>query len=149
MGKGKQLCTFVLGDLLCGMEVDRVQEVLRFREMTDVPLAPASVRGLINLRGQIVTAIDLRQRLGMEPLPEGGQPMNIVIRVADGMVSLLVDEIRDVLEVDERLYEPPPESIDDALKQLVRGVYKLEKRQLLLQLDLDRMLDVEHMGEVT
>src|SRR5690349_10504331 len=95
----RQLCTFTLDDLLLGVEVDRVQEVLRHQEMTRVPLAPRVVRGLINLRGQIVMAIDLRRCLGLPDLPADRSSMSVVLRTEDGPMSLLVDEIRDVVEL--------------------------------------------------
>jgi len=125
-----------------GVEVEQVQEVFRYQEMTKVPLAPQVVRGLINLRGQIITAIDLRQRLGMEPLPEDKFPMNVVVRTKDGVVSLLVDEIADVLEVSEEVYERPPETIPHDVRQLVKGVYKLTDK-LLLILDSEKAVDVD------
>ena len=133
--------TFRLGSLFFGLEVHHVQEVLKYRELTQVPLAPPEVRGLINLRGQIVTAIDLRRRLGLPERSEGMKPMNIVVRSHEGIVSLLVDEIQDVLSVSDDLFEPPPETLDDNTRRLLSGVYKLEKT-LLLRLDLDRVLDI-------
>jgi purine-binding chemotaxis protein CheW len=146
MATRRLLCTFTLDNLLCGIDVERVQEVLRYREMTDVPLAPPEVSGLINLRGQIVTAVDLRCRLGLAPLCDGRLPMNIVARTGDGMVSFLVDEILDVLDVTETEFEPAPEPLGDLLKSLVLGVYKLDKRLLLL-LDTDRLLDIDCAAE--
>jgi purine-binding chemotaxis protein CheW len=100
--------------------------------MTAVPLAPKMVHGLINLRGQIVTAIDLRSRLEMPPLAEGQLPMNVVVRTEDGAVSLLVDEIGDVIEIDGDNFEPPPETLHGVARDLVDGVYKLKERLLLL-----------------
>lgn len=138
----QQYSTFLLGDLHFGVEVLKVQEVIRYQEMTRVPLAAPEVRGLINLRGQIVTAIDLRQRLGL-PARAGDQPpMNVVVRSDDGVVSLLVDEIGDVLEVDEDTFEPAPETLAGSARELVRGVYKL-KGNLLLVLDVERACSVE------
>jgi purine-binding chemotaxis protein CheW len=87
----KQFCTFFLNDLFFGVEVLQVQEVLRCQPMTRVPLSPPTVRGLINLRGQIVTALDLRHRLELPERDAGSQPMNVVVRSDDGAVSLLVD----------------------------------------------------------
>ena len=107
----RQLCTFLLDEMLFGIDVMNVQEVIRYQEMTAVPLASSVVRGLINLRGQIVTAIDLRARLGLPRARRGRAPMNVVVRTDDGVVSLLVDEIGDVLEVDERSYERAPETM--------------------------------------
>ena len=132
MSETKQFCTFYLGNLIFGIEVLQIQEVIRYQEMTSVPLAPAMVRGLINLRGQIVTAIDLRSRLAMEPLPEGRLPMNVVVRTEDGAVSLLVDEIGDVIEIDGDHFEVPPETLHGVARELVDGVYKLKERLLLL-----------------
>ena len=141
MPEQKQFCTFYLDNHMFGVKVEQVQEVFRYQEMTKVPLAPPVVRGLINLRGQIITAIDLRQRLGMGPLPEGKLPMNVVVRTKDGVVSLLVDEIADVLEVSEDVHERPPETIPDEVRQLVLGVYKLSGK-LLLILDSEKAVDV-------
>jgi purine-binding chemotaxis protein CheW len=132
MSETKQFCTFFLGDLIFGIEVLEIQEVIRYQEMTAVPLAPKMVHGLINLRGQIVTAIDLRSRLEMPPLAEGQLPMNVVVRTEDGAVSLLVDEIGDVIEIDGDNFEPPPETLHGVARDLVDGVYKLKERLLLL-----------------
>ena len=137
----KQFCTFFLNDLFFGVEVLQVQEVLRCQPMTRVPLSPPTVRGLINLRGQIVTAIDMRRRLGLPPRNGEQAPMNIVVRTQDGAVSLLVDEIGDVLDMDAAAYERPPQNLDPAAKDLIRGVYKLKDR-LLLVLDEERTVDL-------
>ena len=143
MADTKQFCTFYLGDLFFGVEVEKVQEVFRYQEMTRVPLAPSVVRGMINLRGQIITAIDLRCRFAMEGWPEDKLPMNVVVRTEEGVVCLLVDEIGDVLEVPEGNYEPPPDTIDTVTRDLVLGVYKLEG-SLLLILDTKKAVHVEY-----
>ena len=135
----KSYCTFRLGDLFFGVEVLDVQEVIREQQMTGVPLASSEIRGLMNLRGQIVTAIDLRERLRL-PCSEGQATMNVVVRGSDGAVSLLVDEIGDVMEVSDDEYEPPPETLDGVPRELIRGTYKLADH-LLLVLDTDRVLD--------
>jgi len=137
MSQTKQYCTFYLHGLYFGVEVLAVQEVLRHQPMTRVPLASATVQGLINLRGQIVTAIDLRLRLELPPRADGQLPMNVVIRHADGAVSLLVDEIGEVLEMADDGLERPPETIRGAARELIKGVYKLKER-LLLILDTDK-----------
>lgn len=138
----QQYCTFWLGDLFLGIEVLKVQEVLRGQAMTRVPLAPRSVHGLINLRGQIVTAIDLRERLELPPLASDKPPMNVVVRTEDGAVSLLVDEIGDVLEVTDTQYEDPPETLPPAARELINGVFKLPER-LLMILDIERALSLD------
>ncbi|MEZ5419442.1 MAG: chemotaxis protein CheW [Vicinamibacterales bacterium] len=144
----RQFATFLLDEYYFGVEVLRVQEVIRYQDMTHVPLAPNVVQGLINLRGQIVTAIDLRRRLELPDRADGIQPMNVVVRTSDGVVSLLVDEIGDVLETQQADFEPAPETINGAARELVTGVYKLKDR-LLLALDVERAtsLDSEHVAE--
>lgn len=142
MNDERQYCTFFLGDLYLGVEVVKVQEVLRYQEMTHVPLAPGAVRGLINLRGQIVTALDMRTRLGLPPRAADQQPMNVVIRDDDGAISLLVDEIGDVVEVDGARFERPPETVNGMASGLLQGVYKLEG-QLLLILDVEKAASLD------
>lgn len=127
MARTSQFCTFYLDKLLFGVELKGVQEVIRSLDMTKVPLAPAVVSGLINLRGQIVTAVDLRRRLGMEPHPPGMRAMNIVVRSEDGAVSLLVDEIGDVIEVEEETFEEPPQTMEARMRSLITGVHKLDR----------------------
>jgi purine-binding chemotaxis protein CheW len=133
----QQFCTFLLDRSLFGVPVPLVQEVIRYQPMTPIPLAPRAVEGLINLRGQIVVAIDLRRRLGLESRPEGKLPMNVVVRTADGVVSLLVDEIGDVIEVEESTFEAAPETLRGAVRFMILGVHKLEGRLLHL-LDTDQ-----------
>ena len=137
MAKTQQFCTFFLKDQFFGVPVQQVQEVIRFQQMTRVPLVPEVIRGLINLRGQIVMALDLRRRFGMEERPDSQLPMNVVVRTGDGAVSFLVDEIGDVLEADEENFELPPETLQGQARELVRGVYKLQDR-LMLVLDTER-----------
>ena len=136
-----QLCTFFLDNQMFGVDVQCVQEVIRYQEMTDVPLAPDAVCGLINLRGQIVTAIDLRKRLQLPERPEGQLPMNVVVRGDDGAISLLVDQIGDVQEIDEDNFEPPPDTLRGISRSLVRGAYKMKDR-LLLILDAEAAMHV-------
>lgn len=123
-----QYCTFYLDGLLFGVELKSVQEVVNSHDMTQVPLAPAVVSGLINLRGQIVTAIDLRRRLEMQPRKAGANVMNVVVRSDDGAVSLLVDEIGDVVEVEESSFERPPETLRGNVRAMILGVHKLNNR---------------------
>jgi purine-binding chemotaxis protein CheW len=133
----KQFCTFFLEGHYFGVPVQQVQEVLRYQEMTEVPLVSSVVRGLINLRGQIITAVDLRRQLGMTDRPEKQKPMNVIMRTADGAFSLLVDEIGDVIEVEDNTFEPPPDTLQGMAKGMLRGVHKLPNR-LLLILDSER-----------
>lgn len=140
----RQLCTFYVDRLFFGVDVLDVQEVIRHQDMTRVPLAAGAVSGLINLRGQIVTAIDLRHRLGL-PDKTGDEaqepPLNVVIRTAEGAISLLVDEIGDVMHVSEETLESAPATLAQSARDLIDGVYKLE-RQLLLVLNTAAAIDV-------
>ena len=145
MAEEHQFCTFYLDGHYFGLDVLKVQEIIRYQEMTRVPLAAPVVRGLINLRGQIVTAIDLRRRLNLEDRPADQLPVNVVVHTGDGAVSLLVDEIGDVLQVPETAFERPPETLVGTARELIRGVYKLDGR-LLLILDTERTVNVSNSG---
>ena len=142
-----QYCTFYLDGLLFGVELKGVQEVIRSLDVTQVPLAPAVVSGLINLRGQIVTAVDLRRRLEMEPRSSTQESMNVVVRSEDGAVSLLVDEIGDVVEVEENSFEPPPETLRGTVRSIIVGVHKL-KDQLLHVMDIEKACQMTDAVEV-
>ncbi|HKB00763.1 MAG TPA: chemotaxis protein CheW [Gemmataceae bacterium] len=145
MADDRQYCTFFLDGHYFGIDVLRVQEVIRYQTMTRVPLAPPVVRGLINLRGQIVTAIDLRRRLGLPDRPDDRLPVNVVVSTDDGAVSLLVDEIGDVLRVPETAFETPPDTLRGPARELIRGAYKLDDR-LLLILNTERAVALSNSG---
>ncbi|MBL8818252.1 MAG: chemotaxis protein CheW [Planctomyces sp.] len=134
-------CTFRVGNLHLGVEVLRVQEVIRAQKMTRIPGSSEVVRGLMNLRGQIVTALDLRRRLDLPETDTADGQMNVVVRTSDGPVSLLVNEIGDVLVVDRDQFEPPPETLLGSTRDLIAGSYKLDGR-LLLVLNLDAVMKV-------
>lgn len=132
-------CTFLIAGQLYGVPVDRVQEVLLGQPLTRVPLSPMAVVGLINLRGQIVTAVDMRCVLGLPAGADHGEQMNVVLR-GDGIpVSLLVDGIGDILTPRSAM-ERPPETLRRQLGAFVSGVFQLE-RSLLLVLDIESILD--------
>lgn len=136
----RQVCTFYVDNLLFGLDVAEVQEVVRFQDMTRVPLAPRAIKGLINLRGQIVTAVDMRMRLGLRPLSAELKPLNVIVRTTDGPISLLVDEIGDVLELTDERFEAVPQTLRGPVRTLVLGVFKLDG-QLLLILNATQCMD--------
>ena len=142
MARDGQYCTFFVGGLFFGLEVTCIQEVIRAQPLTVVPLTSGVIAGLMNLRGQIVTAIDLRARLGLPARDADQRPLNVVVRTSDGPVSLLVDEIGDVIEVSAASFERPPDTLGDEARELIRGAYKLKGR-LLLVLDPARTVDAE------
>lgn len=132
-----QLVTFRLDDQVYGVDVAGVQEVLKSQARTRVPLAPPAIAGLINLRGQVLTAIELREQLGLAPRPAGVEPMVVVIRLAGDPVALLVDSIGAVVDVEEGQFEAPPDTLTGAARDLILGAYKLDDH-LLLSLDVHR-----------
>jgi purine-binding chemotaxis protein CheW len=133
--------TFLVDDRLLGIPVERVQEVLRAQPVTRVPLAHEHVAGLVNLRGQIVTAIDLRARLGRPARVEGQPTAQVVVLTDDGPVSLVVDRLGDVVAVEEDAFETAPGSVDAVARRLIKGTFKLDDA-LLLDLDLTAVLDL-------
>jgi len=144
MAGTRQFCTFFLEHYCFGIDVRQVQEVFRSHEQTRVPLAPPVVSGLINLRGQIVTVIDLRRRLELPPRAAAQQPMHVVVHHDESAVDLLVDEIGDVVDVADDLFESPPGTLAGVARELIVGAYKLEG-QLLLILDTEKAVDLERL----
>ncbi len=142
MADKRQFCTFFLDRFFFGIAAEKVQEIVRYQNITFVPLAPVEVRGLINLRSQIAIAIDLRRRLDLPNLNGERLPLNLVVRVAGDNISLLVDDVGDVLDVSEDWFEPTPETLTGKVKELIRGAYKLEDR-LLLFLDVEKVVDLD------
>jgi purine-binding chemotaxis protein CheW len=140
-GDRSQYATFEVGGHYLGIKVLEVQEVLRQQQLTRVPLAPEVIAGLINLRGQIVPALEMRHVLRLPERPEGLETLSVVVRTEDGAVSLQVDEIGDVLELDGASFEPPPQNLEAHMRTLLLGVHKLKDR-LLLVLDIHRAVDV-------
>lgn len=138
MSEHKQFCTFYVNDTLLGIEVTAVQEVLRYQDLTEIPLANSEIQGLINLRGQIITAINLRSRMNLPPCKDDRQSMNVITRIENEVVSFLVDSVGDVLEVEDSSFEPVPSTVDASTRDLASGVHKLDGNRLLLILDISK-----------
>ena len=136
-----QLSTFHVGRYLFGVDVSLVQEIVRLQEYTPVPLSSPEIAGLINLRGEVLTAIDMRARLGLPPADGSRSRVNIVVRIDDEPVSLLVDEISGVQEVSNVPFENTPTTVDAAVRELLVGSYTLPDR-LLLALNASKVLAV-------
>jgi purine-binding chemotaxis protein CheW len=132
-----RMVTFTLDGHLYGVDVAAVQEVLRGQARTRIPLAPRTVAGLINLRGQVLSAVDLRALLDLPSRADDSEPMLVVIRVGGEPIALLVDTIGAVVDVDDNQFEPPPDTLSGSSRELLLGAYKLDN-QLLLALDVDR-----------
>ena len=136
----------MVADLFFGMEVAKVQEILRAQEMTRVPLAPSAVRGLINLRGQIVATVDMRRLLKLPPREARAPSLNVIIRTAQGLLSLIVDDVGDVLDVPDSDFEAPPETMREA-RELVVGVYKVDEKLLLL-VDPEKIMQLMRSNDI-
>jgi purine-binding chemotaxis protein CheW len=137
----EQLATFVICGRSYGVPVSRVQEVLRAQPCTPVPLAPGPVAGLMNLRGEVVPVIDLRTRLALPARAPDEATMNVVVRADGEVISLLVDRIGDVVDVEEDAFEAPPDTVGAPARELIAGAYTLPDR-LLIALDVDRAVSV-------
>lgn len=138
----QKYCTFYLDKYYFGIEVEQVQEIIRFQEITPVALAPKVVKGLINLRGQIVTAVDLRCLLELPDREEGQVPMNIVVRTPLGAFSLLADRIGDVLGLADDSFESPPDNLSGMAGELIERAYKLDGK-LLLTMAISKLVSAE------
>ena len=133
------LCTFYLAGYMLGIDALEVQEIMPPQRITRVPLAPAAIAGLLNVRGELVTAIDLRRRLELPPREAGAGSMNIVVRTAEGPVSLIVDAAGEVLKIGAGECEPVPPTLRGPVRALTEGVVKLHDR-LLLRLNTPALL---------
>lgn len=138
----EQLCTFRLGPLYLGIDVRDVREVLHHADITGVPHAGTSVEGLINLRGQIATTIELRRRLELEPRDDGLEPIHVVVHSEGEPVTLLVDAIGDVIDTDPETYEEPPATMVGSARELIVGTFKLDQ-ELLLVLDVEKVVQID------
>lgn len=132
-----QFSTFYISDRLYGIEVTRVQEIVKPMEMTEVPLAPDHIRGLINLRGQVATAIGVRQLFGADQ-NEDADLMNVVCNMDNHLISLQVDKIGDVVEVEKSSYEPTPQTVPERTRRFLDGVYK-DDNKLLSIINIDKV----------
>ncbi len=145
MSANRSYCTFRLNRLLVGIEVAHVQEVMGARPITPVPLADQAIRGLINLRGQIVLAVDLRRCLALEDGGQSQASMSVVLRTPDGPVCLLVDEVLDIVDVPASAMEAPPETLPSGLRAFSKGTYPLPSG-LLLALQADALVEALEAG---
>ena len=139
----QRYCTFWVGSHFLGIEVEKVQEVLKFGEITPVPLSPPAVRGLINLRGRIVTVIDLRRRFGVQQDDTTStNQMHVILYDDQDSLSLMIDRFDDVVEVGDETYEESPDTLQGEARRLIRGAFKL-KEQLMLVVDVDHAIDFQ------
>jgi len=137
--------TVVTGGQLFGFRLERVRDVFVPRGLSLVPLAPPEVAGLLNLRGRIVTAIDLRRRLGFPPRADGGTPVAVGIEERGELYGLIVDRVGDVLRLKPSSYEANPVNLDQRWRKVCTGVHRLD-HGLMVVLDVDKVLDLSKFG---
>ena len=142
-----EFVSVTVADQLFGIPVLQVQDVLGPQRITRVPLAPSEVAGSLNLRGRIVTAIDLRTRLRLPPLPEGRKGMSVVVDHEGELYSILVDNVGEVLRLSAISAERSPATLDPTWRDVAGGVYRLEKT-LLIVLNVARVLDFSAGADV-
>lgn len=139
-----QLVTFSIGEEEFGVNILKVQEIIRTMEITKVPRAPDFVEGVINLRGKVIPIIDLRRRFGLAPRGHDKNTRIIVIEINNIIVGFVVDAVSEVLRIPASTVEPPPPVVAGVESDYVSGVGKLQDR-LLIMLDLDKLLSSEDM----
>lgn len=143
-----QLVTFSIGDEEFGVDILKVQEIIRTMEITKVPKAPDFVEGVINLRGNVIPIIDLRKRFGLETREHDKHTRIIVIEINKTIVGFIVDSVSEVLRIPSDTVEPPPPVVAGIESDYISGVGKLEDRLLIL-LDLDRLLSGDEVEALT
>ena len=138
----EQLVVFELANEAYGIDINRVQSIIRMQEITVVPGTPSFIEGIINLRGSIVPVVDLRRRFGLPMAPEDLEAVIVIVEL-DGMeVGMIVDKVTDVTKVHEESIEPPSPLLASIDTAYLRGIAKLEKRMVIL-LDLSRVFTTE------
>jgi purine-binding chemotaxis protein CheW len=139
--KMREYITAMIGGQLFGLPILRVQDVFMPERLTRVPLAPPDIAGVLNLRGRIVTLIDMRCRLGLPAREDAGPPMAIGVEMRGESYGLLIDSVGEVLKLDDSAREPNPINLDPRLARMSAGIFRLEG-QLLMVVDIDRVLDI-------
>jgi purine-binding chemotaxis protein CheW len=140
MDAPRVLVTLTIAGQLCGIPVDSVRDILGEQSITRIPLAPPEIAGSLNLRGRIVTAIDLRRRLGLAPAPAGQQRMSVVVEQGGELYALLIDHASEVMSLGVNTFERNPSTLPPAWAQFSTGIYRLDRR-LLVVLDVSRLLN--------
>lgn len=141
-GRTIELATFYIGDSICGIDILNIQEINRHLEVTKVPQSPDYVLGVLNLRGRIVTVIDLGKKLGLTPIEKSRANRNIIVESKDEFIGLFVDRIGDVLVAESDRIEAPPANIGGVQGRFFKGVYKTTSK-LIGVLDTEEVLKVE------
>jgi len=145
-GSALEYATFYLGDLLLGIDIHKVQEINRHLEATQVPHAPEYVHGVVNLRGEVVTVLNLRRILELEPREISSKNRNVIVNSGGEQIGLLIDQIADVVSARTSELDPPPANLHGIDGRFFSGVYKLDG-ELLVILDIDELLMIRGTGQ--
>ncbi|MBV9557903.1 MAG: chemotaxis protein CheW [Pseudolabrys sp.] len=137
----REYITAMVGQQLFGLSILRVQDVFVPERLTHVPLSPPEIAGVLNLRGRIVTLVDLGRRLGLTSDAQAEQPMAIGVELSGESYAMLVDNVGEVLKLDDSAREPNPINLDPRIAQVSSGIHRLDG-QLLVILDIDRVLNI-------
>jgi purine-binding chemotaxis protein CheW len=143
-----QLVTFTISSEEFGLDILKVQEIIRTMEITRVPRAPAFVEGVINLRGKVIPIVDLRARFGMESKPHDSQTRIIVVELNAMIVGFVVDSVSEVLRIQSNTVEPPPPIVSGIDSEYISGVGKLDDRLLIL-IDINKLLSDAEQGSLS
>jgi purine-binding chemotaxis protein CheW len=141
-----EFVTFYVGDLLIGVDINQLDEINRLVDITPVPHAPSYVRGVVNLRGEVVTVIDLRKILGLEESKNTGQNRNVIVNSQGEQIGLLVDRIADVVRASPEDLDEPPANISGMDGRFFKNICQLDNN-LLIVLDVDAAIDVKEAGQ--
>ncbi len=141
-GETEEFVTFTIAGQLFGIPVLQIQDVLSSYQITPIPLAPPEIKGSLNLRGRVVTAVDVRLRLGLSARPREAESMSIVAENEGELYSLMVDSVGEVLALSQSAYERNLPTLDAKFRAFSDGIYRLDK-ELLVVLDVNRLLDYE------
>jgi len=142
-----QLVTFTLGTEEYGVDIMRVQEIIRMQDITRVPQMPAFIEGVLNLRGNVIPVVDLRKRFALPTAEQTAQTRIVVVNVGDRTTGVVVDAVSEVLRLAEDQIEPPPAVVAGIGHEYLRGVGKVGGRLIIL-LDLDRILTVTELNQL-
>lgn len=134
-----QLLTFTLDDQLFGIPVQYIRDIFKSTKITRVPLTPPEVAGVVNLRGHIVTAINLRHKLGLPSIEDKDVNMNVAVDISTELYSFIIDRVSEVLTLPTKDFEDNPATLDENFKDLSLGIYKLNKK-LLIVLDVNKLI---------
>jgi len=141
--KNQQLVSFKIGSEEFGINIMKVQEIIRMQEITKVPQMPGFIEGILNLRGNVIPIVDLRKKFDLPEVEKTGDSRIIVVSMLGRIIGIIVDSVSEVLRMNEEQIQPPPSIISSIGQQYIKGVGKLGQNRLLIMLEIDKILSLE------